>query len=471
MDTSVAVIKVRERPPKVKEEEQTENNPVSDDTTKDASYWNSLDGIVILGACAFDTSVMALVPRQNSILYPEYWYEILFGVIVSISSQQSVSHIVTLFIFTKKHTLLTMAHFAKVFSVCLSFWAIPYCCSYVIWTLYMGYNHPMPFVGMFTIAGNLGINMVAFWFLFPSELRSKKELKRQATVYLIYRIWIFLQNFVKEIMSFVATTHLQWALVLVIPSAKILSTWVAKKIVAKFPETNNEDVKFLVTAELTKIYTTYVTARLSSLNQSSVYGILIAEVVIHMIGCYQIIKLNNHVEEDGNLGQNYQIISYRKLKVQNLVMSEFVDAIMPLAHGIAFSMAYYGPNAALMRNIGNAYFGGKIITDVQRHYLVMVLMFAFDIFAMVISGASLKYFSNIDLFQAFSNMMKNYWIIFLVKLPGLASSFAAKDVNSGIDFSMKHLWITDEGRLRLIRDAVELSVEEKTLLQANSTLW
>ena len=50
-------------------------------------------------------------------------------------------------------------------------------------------------------------------------------------------------------------------------------------------------------------------------------------------------------------------------------MNEFVDAILPLASGIAFAMAYYGPNATLIKNVKNDYFGGQVIQDVEYFYL------------------------------------------------------------------------------------------------------
>ena len=469
MASLVATISAQECPPKIEEEEQCEDNSIDDGTKKVASYWNSLYSCVVLSACVLIAAVLTMIPRKNSILYPEYWYEGAVFLILALYVRLSAFHILELYIFTKVDSLLTLAHFMKVFLIASSSFGVPYCISYLTWTLYMGYNHPLPLVGLFALLGDLAINNVACWFLFPKEIRSREGIQRKAKIYLIYRAWIFLQHVPKELISIVAISSLQWILIVVIPLTRIGCNWVAQKIVQKAPETNNEEVKFAVKTIVTTTYISYATGRLSSLDQSTVYGLLIVEMFLHMIACYQIIKMNSQVEADAQVVEKETLISERRMKIQELIMSEFIEAILPVAFGIAFTMAYYGPNAALMRNVGNSYFGGKAIENVQHEYIVMLQMIGFDLVAMSISAVCLNYFCKINQFQRFCIMMKSYWMIFLVQIPSIATNFAAKDVNNGLDFTMEHLWITDEGRWNLICNAVEISIEEKSLLLLNST--
>ena len=87
-------------------------------------------------------------------------------------------------------------------------------------------------------------------------------------------------------------------------------------MVQQISETNNGDVKFFVTTEVTVIYTSYVTGRLSSLNQITVYGLLIGEVVLQMLSCYQIIRLNTRVEENDEATIS-SVLMERRLKTEN----------------------------------------------------------------------------------------------------------------------------------------------------------
>ena len=106
----------------------------------------------------------------------------------------------------------------------------------------------------------------------------------------------------------------------------------------------------------------------------------------------------------------------------------------------------------------------------MRKVDVMLLMLIFDLFAMVISGIFLKYSCKMDLFQLFCNMIDEYWMVFMVKLPIIVMFFAVRDVNFGFDYSGKYSWITDEGRFKIICNSSHISEEEKSLLLGNSTL-
>ena len=67
--------------------------------------------------------------------------------------------------------------------------------------------------------------------------------------------------------------------------------------------------------------------------------------------------------------------------------------------------------------------------------------------------------------------MKKYWIILIVKLPVIAMHFGYNDINLGMDYTMNFLWLTDDGRLKLIQDDSDLSVQEKSMLINNTATY
>lgn len=81
-----------------------------------------------------------------------------------------------------------------------------------------------------------------------------------------------------------------------------------------YPETNNDDAKFLVTASFANNYVSIVTGRLSSLDETTVYGLLVGELVLQMIACYQIIQLNARVEGTSEASEKATVISDRTKK-------------------------------------------------------------------------------------------------------------------------------------------------------------
>ena len=59
----------------------------------------------------------------------------------------------------------------------------------------------------------------------------------------------------------------------------------------------------------------------------------------------------------------------------------------------------------------------------------------------------------------------------MIKLPSIATNFGTQDINFGYDATFEFAWTTYEGRLNLICNSVDLSIEESTILLGNSTLY
>ena len=440
------------------------------DKLQEVSYWNSLYFFGILAALCLNAAILFLIPRHNSILYPEFWYEILCYIVIGVSTRHSASHILELYIFTNQQDLLRKSHYLKVFLTCSLSFAVPYCTSYLVWTILLENNHPLPSLGSFTVLGGLSINIVSFWFFFSPDLRKQETIRRQAKAFLIFRLWAFLHTFARGVLSTIAKSSVQWLLIMLIPLFRNFGIWVAERMVNKFPEANNEDVKFLLRSEMMINYTTYLTGRVTTLNPTTIYGIFIVELALHVIACYEIVKNSNKIDVDAQSTANAKIIKDRKENIQTLVMSEFTEAVVPVAFAIVFSMVFFGPNAILMNGVGNNYFGGNVIKDSQVFYLGMLQIFAFDVLVMIMSVISLKCLCDVNLFHEFCNIMKKYWIVFLIKLPSITFYYVTNDVNLGMDESTKFLWITDEGRHQMICYAEEHLDEENSRLLPNLTL-
>lgn len=469
---SVSVTIVQNRPQMNDAGEPIEDDRLDKkDDSEEARYLNSLYTFAILAAFCLNAAVLFLIPRNNSIFYPEFWYETILYVIVGNLSRAAASHILELFIFTKVQILLKPSHYLKVFLTCTLSFAIPYCISYLVWTKWLNNNHPLPHLGAFLLFGDISINMIAFWFFLSNELREQETIKRQAKTFLLFRIWEFVQNFTRGALTVIAKTSQQWLLILLIPMVRNLSIWVAERLVKRYPETNHEDVKFLVRSHLMINYTSYLASQISTMTRGTVYGILMMELFLHGVSCYQIIKMNSRINEEDQQASNETIIGDQKLKAQTLVLSEFTEAIVPIFFAIVFTMAFVGPNSGLIKGVGNNFFGEQPIVDVEPFYFGMIQMFAFDVVAVIMGGISLKYLCHINLFQEFCNVMKQYWMIFLIKLPSIIIYYFLKDVNLGMDGTFEFLWTSEKGRQQLICNAVELSDEEKAALHGNCTFW
>ena len=185
--------------------------------------------------------------------------------------------------------------------------------------------------------------------------------------------------------------------------------------------------------------------------------------------CYQIIKLSRKVNEETKTATKEKMDQEKRTMFFDLLITELVDAMMPLIYGIGYAMAYFGPNAHLIRNIGNNWFGGKIMKDLQNFYIVMLELLTIDLISMIVTVASLYHFCNLHALQETCKLLKKYWWMMMLQLSVVAVNFGGNDINFAMDFTGKFLWITDEGRYELIRNSSKLSQYEKAMLLQNMT--
>ena len=112
---SVAVIEINERSSIAQSNENFQGNRNNLIDTQNASRWSSLYIFRILAACIANTSLLTLIPRKDSIIFPDYWYEGLIFVLTAILFRGSWNHITELFIFTRQKCLQTKSHFIKIY--------------------------------------------------------------------------------------------------------------------------------------------------------------------------------------------------------------------------------------------------------------------------------------------------------------------------------------------------------------------
>ena len=449
-DDAVSMISLRDCSPAIEFGEESEKGSNHGNILDKASYWNGFYGVLLLVTCIAFTSIVTLIPRQNSILYPEYWYQ---AVVLYQASLFRVTALIMfqLFLFTEAKILLSMNTILKVHGGVVLAFVVAYCGGYVTWTIYLGNHHPLPFIGFCVFIPNWTEFCFAR-FLFPTESRTRRPLKKQLKFWILHRLWYeislnFVQMSILTALPTIIPSQHQWTLAIVIPAVRNTNSWVTSKIVENTPGIATEALDFYANSQVMYVFTNFIAARLDSLDNFTVYSLFCIEIAIHVHACYKIIQLNTKVEQERVSGdnENKPMAEDKKRRVRDLVMSEFIEAFVPIAFGLCFATAYYGPNAELFVGVKSDYFGKKPLADIGEFYILLSQMFAFDVLAMVISAASLNYFCNINLYQEFCNMMKKYWLFFLIIVPGTAGQFGTRDVNFAADFSMNFIWTTDEG--------------------------
>ena len=108
---TISVISVNEFSPKLGVPEPLEMKR-ENSSVKNTSYWNLLRVFGILTGCALVLFSQTLIPRHNSIVFQEYWFEINLPVSI-VMLVATAGRILEAYIFTKCKQLISIRVFSK----------------------------------------------------------------------------------------------------------------------------------------------------------------------------------------------------------------------------------------------------------------------------------------------------------------------------------------------------------------------
>ena len=108
-----------------------------------------------------------LIPRHNTIVYPDYWFEhIIYGLYLVLFFATDL--LLKIHIFFKEQSLVTFKLFFKILAWNSINFVMLYSLLYVIWVIYLGKNYPIPFIGLSVIPIAVA-QLCGLWLLFPED--------------------------------------------------------------------------------------------------------------------------------------------------------------------------------------------------------------------------------------------------------------------------------------------------------------
>ena len=91
------------------------------------------------------------------------------------------------------------------------------------------------------------------------------------------------------------------------------------------------------------------------------------------------------------------------LCLNELVLNEKLEMVIPLGYCLCYLMAYYGPNKYVLRGIAKS--------DPGRTMKMAGLLFLIDCSSLIVSAFLLRTLCKINLFKVYLTMQKELWLI------------------------------------------------------------
>ena len=413
-----------------------------------STFWSMLDMLGILVACTVVSSVQSLIPRHNSILDPEYWFEINIPVGMGLFLMTAVL-ILECIILTENKSLVSTRLFLKLYFSLFGSWITLYCLSYMSWSGILKRNHPMPFIGLISYFPTKILSICSFLLLSPPGHVTEKRFKENQKNFLFYEfLWIaiiLLNESLSVIYTKLEHTDFQCTIAILIQLFKRLAKVALSKIMNKMVGTENERANVLLGVSINITYGLFVATRLAGARISTVISLVIVDLFMQLMITHKIANLHTKVNV-----WNEMIENEKRKEILKLILAEMCEGLVPLVYALCFAMSYYGPNSHLIGNVGIRIWGYKAVDDATRTFLVLFGMFGFDLVSLLINAMLIWSNCKINILREFCVVLQKYWYIILLEMNlGAYLYFLSKDINLAYDWTFDFCWTINNKMLTM----------------------
>ena len=409
---------------KSEESENFKQKPKKPKNLPSLLIYNLLYVFIILFVSILWSTPATLIPAQNAIQYPEYWWEVLVTGSLTIALYLAGVTILDWKVLYNLTYFQLLYPFIGLFANALVSLAVSWCICYFIWTPWLGYNNPMPFVGMICYVISNFSHFIAIWFLFPKEQKTKTGYRMKILAYLGYRLWhlfyVQQQLALKTIMVKLPLS-IQWLVAFVVPILRELNLKVLKRILKHAVDSDKTSItrsNLIATISTFVNNTFWIAIVVSSLaSQTTGYSMLAVDFTLNVFDTWQVIKLNRKISPKDEMKKK-EHVHEKKEATMELVAVEMIEMLVPIAYVITFTIAFYGTNAEL---IGGVKFGGwqhKEVEDLISFSSDLMMMFGIDLLALTISGILLWKFAYANILSEGFDVMKMYCPFISVRIGG-----------------------------------------------------
>ena len=302
-------------------------------------------------------------------------------------------------------------HFQKLFIGCFSAAFLWQAVGYFLWTKIYHYRYPIPMNGYVSFIVALPAMFLSIWFIFPAHLRKDvafRQRLKSALIVVILNNLIFIPYAGMNKMILLAPRQYQWAVSIFLPLIRNFNVWISLRWIRKAVSGD------LVSAEIVcnqavcsshALTVAYIIGSVATFETS--IAIFAIDFVINLYTCIKIILMKR--------GKSDDYVKQIRL-LQELVINEMVDVVIPITYLLTFIVAYYGPNADLIGNIRNGYWQYTQNDDVNHTIEYVFTFFLVDVCSLLISASLLWFSCRINFYKAYSEIMKEFGVTFMIQM-------------------------------------------------------
>ena len=265
---------------RVKDESSTRETSRNEVSKDDENALRSIYKIAIITLGTVTLSSLSVVPwtmipRTNSIIFQSSWMELMLP-FACISILHAATDMLNLTIWTKEPSIISMKVLLKMTFMNNAPFSVLYIFSHITWCTYLGYNHPMPYLGLIQIGGWL-IYMMSLHSLVPSSLIANEAFRKRIRMYIIYYIWSMVLALQNEVLSYVFANlpeAFQFLVAFMIAACREFDKKVKTQLVATMMGTIDEPGSVLLAITTGAFFSSFIANRIAGTTVATVFCIV-----------------------------------------------------------------------------------------------------------------------------------------------------------------------------------------------------
>ena len=397
-------------------------------TTCTVLAWNILFLLIIIIASVLWSTPITMIPTTNIIIYPEYWWEMIVnGDFLTYAIMQAGFTMVECKLIFGLVWIdmrwLFFCFFIIFYVLLTSIW----CISYLIWTVWLEYNSPIPFAALIIYLLNNLVAFITMWLVFPREMKMMKEAdKKRINMYILFRLWFVgyaLQQSISNAVMGMMDKDFQWTMSIFFPILRESNVWVMDRILSKAIDLDTTVPvvsKITTSLSMNATFAFFVAQTISASEFQLVgYGLVAVDLLLNFFSIYKIVNMSRRVTPTENENDEKK----RKLEVQEevfkLIGTELIEILVPIIFIISFILAYEGKNANVIGGVKGSFWHYKAVDDIANFSFNLMVMFMIDIFCCIVSACLLWKFSSINVLVEVYKLMEMFWKYMTILIGGM----------------------------------------------------
>ena len=311
---------------------------------------------------------------------------------------------------------------------------------YLVWVKMLHLVYPVPMIG--AINSVIGVLSMVFtlWFCFPLSWRKLPRFRKRMKYLSFAQIFILLMSIEYWVLSwvfFVMPLDYQWILAFVLPFTREVGGTVLTRICIHTRSRQDHSHDIVSTNLAITYHSLFLSVCIANTaTDMTIWVLLVIDFLINIGFTVKIYLLKKNLSE-----RNVESICEL---VQVLVLTEYLEMVIPVGYLACLVAAYYGPNAHMLGNIKNSYWQYQEVGDMWHSFCNLAILICIDSLSFVMSFIMLYFVSDINLLKVLLHLQTEYGLVFTIHQAFLLEYlFCTIAIACAFDFTLEFSWLRD----------------------------